>query len=177
MIVPSQLELVLKGAWVVSAVATALMALVIALITALYFDMSYGQPPDTYTGQDWDRAASWLMLTLSMAAIALAVLIGYVPARLRKLRARAHASRRRLLPWLSAQRPPFQFGTLLSFNLPLTVFLLDVGLFIAIGQSRLAPPPAWLPAGSLLGGTGAGVALSAAGTWLLNRSQGARSAS
>jgi hypothetical protein len=34
------------------------MALLIALMTALYLDMSYGQPPDAYTGQDWDRAAS-----------------------------------------------------------------------------------------------------------------------
>jgi hypothetical protein len=71
---PGQLGSVLKDAWVVSAVATALIALLISLMIALYFDMSYGQPADTYTGQDWDRAASWLMLTPSMAAIALAVL-------------------------------------------------------------------------------------------------------
>jgi len=169
--VPSQVGLALKGAWVVSAVAIACMALFIALMTALYFDMSYGQPSDSYTGQDWDRAASWLMLTLSMAAIALAVLSGYIPVRLRKLRACARATSRSLLPWLGAQRPTFQFGTLLSFNLPLTVFLSDVGLLIAIAQARFAPAPVWLPAGSLLCGTGVAVALSAAETWLLHRSR------
>src|SRR5258708_39500681 len=77
-----QLGLVLKAAWVVSAVAAAAMAVFIASMTALYFDMSYGQPLGTYTGQDSDRAASWLMLALSMAAIAVAVLVGYVPGPL-----------------------------------------------------------------------------------------------
>jgi hypothetical protein len=169
--VPNRLGLVLKGAWVVSAVAIALGALFVALMTALYFDMSYGQPPDSYTGQDWDRAASWLMLALSIAAVALAVLIGYIPVRLRKLRACAQAASRRLLPWLGAQRPTFQFGTLLSFNLPFAVFLVDVGLLIAIAQAGFAPVPVWLPADCLLGGTGLGVALSAAGTWLLRCSR------
>jgi hypothetical protein len=168
---PGQLGLVLKAAWVVSAVATVLMALFITLMTALYFDMSYGQPADSYTGQDWDRAASWLMLTLSMTAIALAALISYIPARLRRLRARAHAANCSLRPWLGAQRPAFRFGILLSLNLPLTVLLVDVGVLITITNARLAPPPVWMPAGSLLAGTTAGVALSAAETWLLHRSR------
>jgi len=97
-----QLGLMLKAAWVVVTIATVLMALFFALATALYFDMSYGQPPDSYTGQDWARAASWLMLTLSMGAIALAALTSYIPARLRRLLARAHAANSPLLARLGA---------------------------------------------------------------------------
>lgn len=123
---PGHLGLVLKAAWVVSAVAAAAMALFIVSMTALYFDMSDGQPLDTYTGQDWDRAASSLMLALSMAATAVAVLTGYVPARLRRLRAQARGAGLGLLPWLGAQRPAFLFGNLLAVNLPLGPWLLGL---------------------------------------------------
>ncbi len=116
-----------------------------------------------------DRAASWVMPALSMAAIAVAVLTGYVPARLRRLRAQARGAGLGLLAWLGAQRPAFLFGNLLAANLPLMVFLLVAGLLIAITQARFAPAPVWLPAGSLLTGAGAGLVLSAAEVWLLRR--------
>lgn len=109
------------------------------------------------------------MLALSIAGIALAVLTGYVPARLRRLRARARGAGLGLLPWLGAQRTAFLIGNLLSVNLPLMVILVVAGMLIAIVQASFAPPPAWLPAGSLLGGTGTAVVLSAAEAWLLRR--------
>lgn len=137
--------------------------------SSLYFGMSYGQPPDTYTGQDWDRAASWLMLAVSMAAIALAILTGYFPARLRRIRAHARGDGLGLLPWLGTQRRAFLFGNLVAVNLPLMVFLLVAGMLIAIAEARVAIAPVWLPAGSLLSGAGMGFVLSAAEVWLLRR--------
>jgi len=55
---------------------------------SLYFMVSYTQPADTYTGQGWDRAMSWVFLGMLVGASALAIAVVRLPVSYRRLLAR-----------------------------------------------------------------------------------------
>lgn len=57
-----------QGAWFFASVAVLAFWLLVLLADALYSLVSYMQPVDGYTGQDWHRAVSWVLLGVLLRA-------------------------------------------------------------------------------------------------------------
>jgi len=72
-----------RGAWLLVSVAVLAFWLLILLADVLCFLVSYTQPVDSYTGQDWDRAMSWVLFGMLVAASALAIAVVRLPVSYR----------------------------------------------------------------------------------------------
>jgi hypothetical protein len=81
-----------RGTWVLAGITAVALWVLVLLVDALFFLMSYTQPVDTNTGQDWDRAMSWVFLGMLVAASALAIAVVRLPVTYRRVRASARSN-------------------------------------------------------------------------------------
>jgi MFS family permease len=142
-----------KGTCVLAGAASFALCVLVLLADGLYFLMSYTQPVDTYTGQDWDRAASWFLLGILVAASALAVAAVRLPARYRHLRASARSSGHGVKEWLAHQQGWRLARMLMGFNCPIMIVGAVLVALVAIATSfHHAPAGAllWAAAGGVI---------------------------
>jgi hypothetical protein len=133
----------------------------VLLADAFYFLVAYAQPVDSYTGQDWDRAMSWVLLGVLAAASALVFAVVRLPVSYGRLRASARSGGRGVREWLASQQLWRLAGTLMIFNTPVMIVTAVVAALAAIAVS-------WhrAPAGALLWAAAAGVIAAASVTAL-----------
>lgn len=150
-----------RSAWLLASVAVIAFCLLVLLADALFFLESYTQPVDTYTGQDWDRAMSWVVLGLLVAASALAFAVVRLPVSYQRLRASARSDGRDVREWLARQQLWRLARVLMAFNVPVMIVIAVVAVLTAIAAS-------WhrAPAGALLWAAAAGVIIAAPATAL-----------
>jgi hypothetical protein len=141
-----------RVAWLLACVAVTALWVLILLADGLFFLMSYTQPADSYTGQDWDRAASWFLLGLLVTASALAIAVIRLPVVYCRLRALARFNGYGLKHWLARQHPLWLARTLMTFNAPIMI-IIAVGTVI----TALVVLNASAPAGTVLWTAAAGL--------------------
>ena len=137
------------------------LCLVLLVGDALFFLISYSNPADSYTGQDFDREASWYWLGMLVAASALAFAVVRLPVTYRRLRAPARSNGQSLTELLASQQLWRQTRILMTFNAPITIVIAAVAGY-AVVNSR----PQGAPAGTLLWAAAAGVIVAASITML-----------
>jgi hypothetical protein len=148
-----------KGTWVLAGIASIALCVLVLLVDALFFLMSYTQPVDTYTGQDWDQAMSWVLLGMLVAASALAVVVVRLPARYRRLRAAARSGGHGVKEWLARQQVWRLARILMGFNCPIMIVAAVLAALVAIATSFHNAP-----AGALLWAAAGGVITAALAT-------------
>lgn len=148
-----------KAAWILAAASSVALGALLLLSVVLYFLVSYGQPAGTYTGQDYDRALSWVLAGMLAGAWALAVVIIRLPVRYRRLRALARSDGLCLTRWLAGQQSWRLAWMLMGFNGPVMVVVAVAGALAAIALSYHSAP-----AGAVLWAAAGGCAAAAAAT-------------
>jgi hypothetical protein len=80
------LRIALGVVWAAAAIACISFWLFLAVGTAVMFLESYGNPPDTYTGQDADRGGAWVALAALalLTVIAAAIILPFFRLRRRR---------------------------------------------------------------------------------------------
>jgi hypothetical protein len=151
-----------RGAWLFADVVALGLWLLVLLADALFFLVSYTQPADSYTGQDWDRAMSWVLLGILVAASALAFAVVRLPVTYRCLRISARSNSQGLTGLLASQQPWRLARILMTFNTPIMIVMAAVAAYAAVATSH--QPSA--PAGTLLWAAAAGVIIAASITTL-----------
>jgi hypothetical protein len=145
-----------KGAWVLAGIASIALWVLVLIADALSFVVSYAQPFGSYTGQEWDRAMSWVLLGILVAASALVIAVVRLPARYRHVLASARSGDQSVKEWLACQQPWRLTRLLMGFNGPITIAAAVVPMLVAIASSfRHAP------AGALLWAAAAGMITAA----------------
>jgi hypothetical protein len=138
-------------------VAVIALWLLVLLADALFFLESYTQPTDSYTGQDWDRAMSWVLLGILVAASALAFAVVRLPVTYRRLRTSAGSNGVGLPELLASQQLWRLARILMTFNTPIMIVVAAVAAYTAVATSHQQSAPA----GTLLWATAAGVITAA----------------
>jgi hypothetical protein len=151
-----------RGAWLVADVAVIALWLLLLLADVLYFLVSYTQPADSYTGQDWDRAMSWVFLGMLVAVSALAIVVVRLPVTYRRLRTSARSSGQGVMEWLANQQLWRLARMLMTFNAPIMIVIAAVAVFTAIVSSRQQSAPA----GALLWAAATGMSTAVPATAL-----------
>jgi len=147
---------VIRGTWFLAGTAAIAFWVLILFADGLLFWQSYAEPLGTYTGQEWDRAASWLLLGLLVGASALAIAVVWLPTAYRRIRVLARANGQDVLGWLVRRRPWQLTIMLMSFNAPLVIVAAVAAVLAAIAISYHQPP-----AGAALWAAGAGIVIAA----------------
>jgi hypothetical protein len=150
-----------RGVWLLAGVAVIAFWVLVLLADALYFLVSYTQPVDSYTGQDWDRAMSWVLLGMVVAVSALAIAVVRLPVSYRRMRASARSKGQGVKEWLASQQPWRLARTLMTFNSPTMIVAAVVAAFTAVATSYHRAP-----AGALLWAAAAGMIIAASVTAL-----------
>jgi hypothetical protein len=150
-----------RGAWLLAGVTVVALWLVLLVADGLTFLVSYTQPPDSYTGQDFDRETSWYWLGLLVAASALAFAVVRLPVTYRRLRTSASFIGLGMIDLLASQRRWQLARTLMTFNAPIMIVAATAAAYThaAVAVSHQQSVPA--PAGILLWAAVAGVAVAA----------------
>jgi hypothetical protein len=134
-------------------VAVIALWVLILLGDVLFFLTSYSQPADSYTGQDTDRATSWFLLGVLVAASALAIAVVRLPVSYRHLQALARFNGHGVKKWLSIQHPLWLARTLLTFNVPIMIVIAVAAVITALvtsGQSAPAGTVLWAAAAGII---------------------------
>jgi hypothetical protein len=137
--------------------------LLVLLADALFFLVSYTQPPDSYTGQDWDRAMSWVVLGMLVAASALAFAVVRLPVTYRRLRASARASGHSVPELLARQQLWRLTRVLMTFNTPIMIIIAVAAAWTAVVTTSYQQSA---PAGTLLWAAAAGAIIAVSLTTL-----------
>jgi multisubunit Na+/H+ antiporter MnhG subunit len=149
------------GAWLLAGVAVLALWVLVLLADAYSFLVSYTRPLGAYTGQDGDRAMSWVLLGLLVAASALAIAVVRLPVSYRRLRASARSDGQGVKEWLASQQLWPLARALMTFNTPIMIVTAVVAVLTAIATSYHRAP-----AGALLWAAAAGTAAAASVTAL-----------
>ncbi|HEX9519501.1 MAG TPA: hypothetical protein VF940_25395 [Streptosporangiaceae bacterium] len=142
-----------KGTWVLAGIASIALWVLVLLVDGLDFLMSYTQPVGTYTGQDGDRDAFWVLLGMLVAASALAVVVVRLPARYQRLRASARSGGHGVREWLAHQQGWWLARMLTGFNCPIMIVAAVLVALVATATSfHNAPAGAllWAAAGGAI---------------------------
>ena len=142
-----------RGAWLLACAAVIALWVLILLADGLFFLMSYTQPGDSYTGQNSDRAASWFLLGVLVAASALAIAVVRLPVSYCHLRALARFNGRGVKEWLASQHPLWLARTLMAFNAPIMTVLAVVAVvatLVAFNDSAPAGTVLWTAAAGMI---------------------------
>jgi hypothetical protein len=131
--------------------------LLLLVVDALSFLVSYAHPPDSYTGQDGDRAVSWVWLGMLVAASALAFAVVRLPVTYRRLRTSARSNGQGLTELLASQQLWRLTRILMTFNTPITIVIAAVVAYAVV----ITPHPQSAPAGTLLWAAAAGAIIAA----------------
>jgi hypothetical protein len=127
--------------WFLAGIVAIAFWVLMLFADGLLFLQSYTQPLGTYTGQEWDRAASWLFLGVLVGASALAIAVVWLPAAYRRIRILARAEGQGVLGWLARRRLWQLAGMLMSFNCPLVITTAVAAMLSAIAISYHRAPP------------------------------------
>jgi hypothetical protein len=157
-----------KGTWVLAGIASIAMWVLVLLADSLFFLFSYTQPVDSYTGQDWDRAMSWVVLWMLVAASALAFAVVRLPAGYGRVRTSARSSGQGVKEWLAHQQPRRLACMLMSFNCPITIVVAVVAALTAVATT-FHNAPAGVPLWAAAAGTITAALITAVEVFLLRR--------
>jgi hypothetical protein len=136
--------------------------LLLLLEDALLFLESYSGPMGSYTGQDWDRAMSWVVLGMLVAASALVFAVVRLPVTCRSLLTSARSNGQGLIESLASQRPWRLARILMAFNTPVMIVIAPVATLTVV----ITFHDQGAPAGVLLWAAAAGVVIAASITAL-----------
>jgi hypothetical protein len=142
-----------RGTWVLAGIVAVALWLLVLLADAFSFLVSYTQPLGAYTGQDGDRAESWVLLGMLVAASALAIAVVRLPATYRSVRASARSDGQGVRDWLARQQLWRLARMLMSFNGPLMIVAAVAAALTAIAISYHDAPagaPLWAAAAGLM---------------------------
>jgi hypothetical protein len=148
--------IVVRGTWLLASFAAIAFWVLMLFADGLLFLQSYTEPLGTYTGQEWDRGASWLLLGVLVGASALAIAVVWLPAAYRRIRILARAEGQGVLGWLARRRQWRLAGMLMSFNGPLVIVMAVAAMLTAIATSYHRAP-----VGAPLWAAGAGIVTAA----------------
>jgi hypothetical protein len=151
-----------KGAWLLAGVAVIALWLLVLFAAVFSFLVSYTKPLGSYTGQDWDRAMSWVFLGMLVAASALAFVVVRLPVAYRRLQFSARSNGQGVKEWLASQQLWGLARMLMTFNAPVMIVLAVVATFTAVATFDLQNAPA----GALLWAAAAGIITAASITTL-----------
>jgi hypothetical protein len=151
-----------KGAWLLAGAAAIAFCLLLLVADVLSFLVSYTNPPDSYTGQDGDRAVFWYWLGMLVTACAMAFAVVRLPVTYRRVRASARSIRQGVTVWLAGQQLWRLTRILMTFNTPIMIVIAAVAAYTAVVTSH----PQSAPAGTLLWAAAAGVIIAASITAL-----------
>jgi hypothetical protein len=151
-----------KGAWILAGAAVIALCLLLLIGDVLIFLVSYSNPADSYTGQDGDRAVSWIWLGMLVAASALAFAVVRLPVTYRRLRDSATANGQGLTTLLAGQHFWRLVRTLMTFNTPIMIVVAAVVVY----ETVVTTHPQSTPAGTFLWAATAGVIIAASVTTL-----------
>lgn len=141
------------GIWVLAGITSIALWVLVLLADGLFFLFSYTSPDDSYTGQDWDRAMSWVLLGMLVAASALAFAVVRLPISYGRVRTSARSSEQGVKEWLALQQPWRLARMLMSFNGPITIIAAVVAALTAVATSFHNAPagtPLWAAAAGII---------------------------